>query len=450
MRRLFLCFALLLTTPVQAQPSCVPGDCTVTVGSVAALRQAITETPAGGVIQILPGTYTIHESIELARDDLTLVGLQPTPVFRLADGANEPVFVLGEPTPFAPSITRRNLVLRNLHVDGNRHRQTSELSDTPGRDFLRNNCVTVRQADNVLLENLLLERCASGGMIAEQTCRFLTLRHVESRDHAFDGVAWDGVITNSVIEDSVLHANLFAGISFDIGPADNHVRRVLVVGNGRVGIFLRDSDRNRFSDLSILGNGEHGVFMSDGDTATADAVGNVFEGGRIGYNNGFGIVQDGQRSTGNQARDLVLQCNRDGGTKDVPAAPLQSSGLSFVDCPCNPTPLHLCLTPERFEVLVRWRDFFGNSGDGHAVDIDRQDSGLFWFFNAQNLELLVKVLDACTLSPPRFWTFTAATTNVEYALVVTDTEERRSRAYVNRLGSLARAIADTDAFATCP
>lgn len=448
---LFLLPLLLLPAEAISQSPCQEPGCTVIVGSVEALRDAIGTAPAGAVVRVLPGEYLVQRTIDIARDDLTIEGSGPgDTIFRLMDGANEPVFVLGEPVPFQPGVTRRNLTLRRLRVDGNRDRQTGELSDTPGREFLRNNCVTVRQADNVLLEDLLLERCASGGMIAEQRCRFLTLRHVESRDHAFDGVAWDGVVTDSVIENSVLHSNLFAGLSFDIGPADNLIRNVQIVDNGRVGIFLRDSDRNQFVDLTLLGNGEHGVFISDGDDPTADAVSNLFRGGRWAYNRGFGIVQDGERSRGNRVEDLVLQCNRDGPLRDKPSARLETSGLTQTGCSCQPDADTLCLTRGRFEVETRWRDFFGETGKAQAVDVGRDDSGLFWFFDERNLELLVKVLDGCALPPSRFWVFFAATTHVEYTVTVTDTVERQSRAYTNPLGRLAQATADTNAFATCP
>ena len=38
------------------------------------------------------------------------------------------------------------------------------------------------------------------------------------------------------------------------------------------------------------------------------------------------------------------------------------------------------------------------------------DSGLFYFFGASNLEMLIKVLNACGLND-RYWVFFAATTN---------------------------------------
>lgn len=77
------------------------------------------------------------------------------------------------------------------------------------------------------------------------------------------------------------------------------------------------------------------------------------------------------------------------------------------------------------------------------------DSGLFWFFSADNWELLVKVLDGCLVNG-HHWVFAAATTNVEYTLKVTDTLSGSFQVYFNPPGNAADAIIDTAAFATCP
>ena len=50
----------------------------------------------------------------------------------------------------------------------------------------------------------------------------------------------------------------------------------------------------------------------------------------------------------------------------------------------------------------------------------------------------------------RFWVFAAATTDVEYALTVTDTLTGRTARYENPLGRRSPAFTDTEAFATCP
>jgi hypothetical protein len=62
---------------------------------------------------------------------------------------------------------------------------------------------------------------------------------------------------------------------------------------------------------------------------------------------------------------------------------------------------------------------------------------------------LVKVLDACGLNS-NFWVFYAATTNVQFALTVTDTQNGTVKTYMNAQGHAATPIQDTSAFSTCP
>ena len=78
------------------------------------------------------------------------------------------------------------------------------------------------------------------------------------------------------------------------------------------------------------------------------------------------------------------------------------------------------------------------------------DSGLFYFFAPSNIEMLIKVLNACVPPFNRYWVFFAATTNVEFGVVVTDTQNGKTRAYYNPLNRTAPPVQDVDAFATCP
>ena len=109
----------------------------------------------------------------------------------------------------------------------------------------------------------------------------------------------------------------------------------------------------------------------------------------------------------------------------------------------------LCLNQGRFQVKVSWRDFAGATGPGTVVPFGSDDSGLFWFFTADNWEMLVKVLDGCGINE-HYWVFATATTDVEYTLEVVDSSNGASKTYSNPLGTAAPAITDTSAFATCP
>ena len=116
---------------------------------------------------------------------------------------------------------------------------------------------------------------------------------------------------------------------------------------------------------------------------------------------------------------------------------------------CTPDATTLCLQGGRFKLQINWRDFVDDTGQGTDVGFGSADSGLFWFFAADNWEMLVKVIDGCGFND-NFWVFSAATTNVEYTLTVTDTQTGQHKQYFNPLGISAPAVTDTSAFATCP
>lgn len=109
----------------------------------------------------------------------------------------------------------------------------------------------------------------------------------------------------------------------------------------------------------------------------------------------------------------------------------------------------LCLAEDRFQVSVTWEDFSGGVGDGQVLDVSSPDSGIFWFFDENNWELMVKVIDGCTLND-RFWVFGAASTNVEYTLTITRVENGAKRSYFNAKGQASPAITDTTAFPCDP
>jgi hypothetical protein len=116
---------------------------------------------------------------------------------------------------------------------------------------------------------------------------------------------------------------------------------------------------------------------------------------------------------------------------------------------CTPDSDTFCFANGRFKVEVTWRDFQGSTGVGSVVPGSTDNSGLFWFFDAANWEMLVKVLDGCQVNG-NYWVFSAAATDVEYTLTVTDTDNGTVRTYLNPLGTAAPATTDTAAFATCP
>ena len=105
------------------------------------------------------------------------------------------------------------------------------------------------------------------------------------------------------------------------------------------------------------------------------------------------------------------------------------------------------LQQDRFAVTVSWRNAANETGTG-TLAVRSDDSAVFWFFTEVNWELMVKVVNGCAFNQ-HFWVFSAATTDVEYTLTVTDTVTGAVATYRNALGNAAAAVTDTSAFATC-
>lgn len=114
---------------------------------------------------------------------------------------------------------------------------------------------------------------------------------------------------------------------------------------------------------------------------------------------------------------------------------------------CASARTSLCLGQGRFRVEVTYSSFGGRPGRGKVI-ADTSDSGIFWFFDSDNWEVMVKVLDGCQLNGSH-WVFAAASTDLDYRLTVTDQETGRVMQYRHESGTAARAIADVAAFPGC-
>ncbi|MEO8274944.1 MAG: hypothetical protein ABI639_01920 [Thermoanaerobaculia bacterium] len=103
----------------------------------------------------------------------------------------------------------------------------------------------------------------------------------------------------------------------------------------------------------------------------------------------------------------------------------------------------------RFEVSVTGENFSHVPFVGRTVPLASDDSAIFWFFQPANFELLIKLIDGCSLNN-RFWVYYAATTNVAFRIEVYDWVTGTTKVYNNSLGSTSNiAKTDSDAFNTC-
>jgi hypothetical protein len=109
----------------------------------------------------------------------------------------------------------------------------------------------------------------------------------------------------------------------------------------------------------------------------------------------------------------------------------------------------LCLFSGRFEVKIDFETAQGATGDGQAIPLT-DESGYFWFFDDANVELVIKVIDACDFND-RYWVFAGGLTNVETHLTVRDTQHPGAVfTSINPLNQDFAPILDGNAFATCP
>lgn len=121
---------------------------------------------------------------------------------------------------------------------------------------------------------------------------------------------------------------------------------------------------------------------------------------------------------------------------------------------CTPNTTTLCIDDEpgdaRFRIEVDFVTLQGGgaSGQGRAIPLSSlgvSSGGVFWFFSPDNPELLVKVIDGCSVNG-HYWVFYSAGTNVGLLLTVTDTRTGRTFVATNSDRNPAPPVQDTQAF----
>ncbi len=107
-----------------------------------------------------------------------------------------------------------------------------------------------------------------------------------------------------------------------------------------------------------------------------------------------------------------------------------------------------CLQGHRFRVTTEFLTNTGLSGAGVAFPMT-SDTGAFTFFDPANVEVVVKVLNACGVNN-RYWVFMAGLTNVRVYVTVVDVDGGgNSNTYTNPLNTDFVPTFDTNAF-VCP
>ena len=112
---------------------------------------------------------------------------------------------------------------------------------------------------------------------------------------------------------------------------------------------------------------------------------------------------------------------------------------------CEPDGETICLRDSRYQVRATWRSAEGEVQPARVAHAGTNDSGLLWFHDAENWEVLVKVLDGCSINGAD-WVFAASATDLGFDLEITDTVTGEVRRYAMSAGSPAPALTDADAF----
>jgi hypothetical protein len=150
-----------------------------------------------------------------------------------------------------------------------------------------------------------------------------------------------------------------------------------------------------------------------------------------------------------------LQTFTIGGTPDGSGYDLFSFGGA--DCSgsvttCTRDSQTACLLNGRFQVRTTYQTSSSN-GSGNVMSFlgsraENDQSAFFWFFDATNFEMGLKMLNACSLNS-KFWVYIGGLTDQGWTVKITDTQTGAIRTYSNVRGHLSTPVGDTSAF-SCP
>ncbi len=442
------------------------------------LRDAITEanqSPGFDAIVLGPGTYQLgsfgpqddlNASGDLdISDDLAIIGASAEQTF--IQGSTERVFdIQAGATVEIAGVTIRNGRTQVLTGNGGGIRNAGQLT-------LSRVHVTGNRADGG----------AGGGIYSSGASSSLTVSQSAISGNTAatlgGGIALDGPLT---LTDSTVSGNTAGTIGGGIYAFDNsdaEIVNVTITANQAAvqagGLFAETTpflttDRPVLRDTILAGNTAPtdrdcgGAPVSEGHNILGvggacidftapkgDLVGTAAtpRDPKLGplTNNG-GATPTHALLAGSPAQGAAANCtitdqrgvDRQAGTCDIGAFE-----VSLLCVTGGPT---LCLNSDRFKVTASFRTTAGGQISGAQGVQLTPDTGYFWFFNQENVEVTIKVLNGCGVNN-HYWVFASGMTNVEVTLTVTDTATGQTKTYTNPLRRNFQAILDTGAFATC-
>jgi hypothetical protein len=315
-----------------------PGDPGVSMvppsSGCAGIQAALDSLGAeNGTVRLDAGLYVCTEPIVIDRDRVTLQGVGPSTIIKLADGANSPVLVIGDDSP-TPAKTVRHVRVVDLFIDANREHQTVECDPDCATNPLRNNGVTIRRSEDVTVENVTVRGGRSGGIVTELESRRIRVNSVRLIDNHLDGLA--GYETeDSMFTGLIVSANAAAGLSLDRGFNNNVLADIVITDSGTSGIFLRDGSYNIFDGIRIVRSGENGAFLAQltaaEDPDTPAPTGNTFSSMTITDSADWGFFQADAAVTDTLLDSAQFINNESGCHKHQPGGPIREG-----DIVCHP------------------------------------------------------------------------------------------------------------------
>lgn len=138
---------------------------------------------------------------------------------------------------------------------------------------------------------------------------------------------------------------------------------------------------------------------------------------------------------------LVMTCTT--APPPPPPPPPPSSGS------CNATSSTEACIGDRFKVSVRYSDTTALPHKQMQANKYSANSVLFWFNDNNNIEVMVKTVNACSFNG-HHWIYAGGTTDVDFQLTVVDTKTGVTKTYNQTGRKPFQTITDGTAFATCP
>ncbi|MEM1245883.1 MAG: Calx-beta domain-containing protein [Acidobacteriota bacterium] len=140
----------------------------------------------------------------------------------------------------------------------------------------------------------------------------------------------------------------------------------------------------------------------------------------------------------------IAECDAQDPLRETPSVTDLPTEIGF----CNDDQQLLCLADSgRFRVGAEYRTQQGDVGSGEPQGLS-EDTGYFWFFDEENVEVVVKVLDGCAING-NYWVFAAGLSDQFVELTVEDPVSGLVKIYTSPLKAPFAPVVDVEAFPAC-